>query len=267
MEPGNNTSSGSAPRPQSGTSNRPVQPIVRRPVVDGFVAHRPQSGMRPVMHSPSATSAGTPALSPRPQAQSHAQPVSRPVQPQPGITRPAAPNSLSTTTSTTSSTATQHSSSSTSDDQSPAKSHGPREKNRTGHAGLVGFIVFILLGALLASPLLPGKIMDSLPLSSTTYSTGDSSLDCLGKQGSVSSTTKYSAKAGSPITYTSATTTTQTATCDGQPQSATVGRTSQFNILGLVTDVVVALVVAIVFARVWRLIFGEKRHPSRHRDE
>jgi hypothetical protein len=153
------------------------------------------------------------------------------------------------------------------DTEQPAKARGPREKNRTGHAGLVGFIVFILLGALLLSPFLPGKVMDSFPLASNTYSTGDSSLDCVGKQGQISNVTKYSSKAGTPITYTSATVTTQTATCDGQPQSAVVGRTSQLNPLGLAVDAVVALVVAIVIARIWRLIFGEKRHPSRHRDD
>ena len=147
-------------------------------------------------------------------------------------------------------------------DQSYAAPGHPREKNRTGHAGIVGFVVFILLGALLLSPFIPGTIIQDFPFASNTYSTGDSSLDCIGTQSNTTSTTSYDTKAGSPITYTYSTSTTQKATCGGQEQSATIGHTSQFNPLGLVIDILVAIIVAVVVARVWRMIFGEKKHHS-----
>ena len=100
--------------------------------------------------------------------------------------------------------------------------------------------------------------MQSFPLSSSGFSTGDQSLDCLSTESNPVSTTRYNTKAGAPITYTYSTTTTQTATCNGQSQSAIAGHTSQFNPLGLILDVVLALVIAIVVTRVWRLVFGEK---------
>jgi len=318
METGNNPTPGSAPSLQPGTPRQPVRPIVRRPVVDGFVPRRPQPGVQPGTPASSATPAGAPVLSRRLQPSTHfstggtapapqrltSQPLSsRPAQPptaplpqqhtqarsqqpvqlhpqappqpsqQPPVmaaTRPANSDFVATPSATPAPAASvpiQRPSVPDSDTQPPAKSRGPREKNRTGHAGLVGFVAFILLGALLLAPLLPGKVVDSFPLSSNTYSTGDSSLDCVGKQGRISSVTKYDHKAGTPITYTSATTTTQAATCDGQPQSAVVGHTSQLNPLGLVVDAIVALIAAIVIARIWRLIFGEKRHPSRHHED
>jgi hypothetical protein len=83
----------------------------------------------------------------------------------------------------------------------------------------------------------------------------------------MTSATKYDTKAGAPITYTYSTSTTQTATCNGQIQHAVAGETSQFNPLGLLVDIVTALAIAIIVSRVWRLIFGEKKHSSRRRED
>jgi hypothetical protein len=148
------------------------------------------------------------------------------------------------------------------DEQSHAAPGHPREKNRTGHAGIAGFAVFILLGALLLSPFIPGTIIQDFPFASNTYSTGDSTLSCIGTQGKITSTTSYDTKAGSPITYTYSTSTTQKATCSGQEQSATIGHTSQFNPLGLVIDILATIIIAVVVARVWRMVFGEKKRRS-----
>jgi hypothetical protein len=154
------------------------------------------------------------------------------------------------------------------DEDAPiATSRPAREKNQTGHAGLAGLIAFILLGVLLLSPLVPGKILQNFPFASSSFSTGDQSLDCLGTQGKVTSTTSYDRKAGAPIVYTYSTSTAQSATCSSRMQYAVTGHTSQFNPLGLVIDIVVALAGAVVIARIWRLIFGEKKHKPRDRKD
>ena len=152
------------------------------------------------------------------------------------------------------------------DEQPASQARPPREKNQTGHAGLVGWITFVLAAMLLLLPLLPGKIILNFPLASNTFSAGDSALGCTGTPANLRTSTAYTKRAGSPITYTYTTSTTQTATCDGRQRSTVTGHTSQFNPLGLVVDIVTALAAAIVVARAWRLVFGEKKRnrPSEH---
>lgn len=134
----------------------------------------------------------------------------------------------------------------------------PKESNENGHAGLVGLAVFIILGALLISPLLPGKIFQSFPLSSQSFSTGDQSLSCISTQGQITNNTTYNSKSGAPVTYSFSTSTTESATCNGSMQTAVTGHSSQFNPLGLAIDVLVAVVIAIIFAKVWGFIFRRK---------
>jgi hypothetical protein len=130
--------------------------------------------------------------------------------------------------------------------------------NITGHAGLVGFLTFVLLAGLLLSPLLPSKIFDNFPGSSVSQSSGEQSLACLTDPTNTTSTTSYHGKFGSPLNYKYATTTVQHATCDGKQQSADIGHMSQFSPLALAIDVVLALGVAIGVAQIWRLIFRQK---------
>lgn len=134
----------------------------------------------------------------------------------------------------------------------------PRPRSETAHAGLVGFTTFILLTAVFVLPLLPGKVLDNFPGSSASFSTGDQSLACLDQLENQHTSTSYDSKAGFPITYRYATSTHQTATCDGKTQSAVTGHTSQFNPLGLAINVVTALVVAIIVGKVWGKIFGRR---------
>jgi ABC-type antimicrobial peptide transport system permease subunit len=138
----------------------------------------------------------------------------------------------------------------------PPKS--PKSHIETAHAGLIGLIVFIVLGGLLLSPFIPGKTFDSFPGSSQSASSGDQSLACLKTPENVSTSEAYNSRAGSPVTWTYATTTTLHATCDGKAQTAISGHTSQFNPLGLLIDAVLALVVAIIVAKIWRKVFGTK---------
>ncbi len=147
-------------------------------------------------------------------------------------------------------------------DLSPHPHHKPPKQPtshiETAHAGLVGLIVFMVLTGLLVSPFIPGKTFESFPGSSQGSSSGDQSLACLNTPGNVTTTLVYNSRAGSPITYTYSTTTTQHATCDGTAQSAVSGRASQFNPLGLLIDVSIALIVSVIAAKIWRRIFGSK---------
>lgn len=142
----------------------------------------------------------------------------------------------------------------------------PKERSSTGHAGLVGFATFLLLGALFVSPLLPGKVLESLPLGSQTFSSSGQSLGCLTTPTNIKTTTKYNSKDGLPITYKYAATTTQSADCDGKRPSATTGYTSLFSPIALAIDVVSAVVVAVVVGLVWRLVFSKKKHRPQRRN-
>lgn len=255
MEADNSPSQGPAHRqPQPGAASRPMAPAGRRPMIDGFSPRR----------------ADMPAASlSRPARPSTPIPVSgpsqTPSQPQPVFRRPVSTEPQAATRPT----ATTHASHAVTQSPFPvnapdtmpsSKAKPPKEHNQTGHAGLAGFVAFVLLGALLLLPVLPGKIMQNFPLSSQTFSTGDQALDCIGSQGTISTSTKYNSKAGSPLNYTYSTTSKQSATCNGTTQSATTGHASQFSPLALVIDLALAFVLSIVVAKVWRLIFGEKRH-------
>jgi hypothetical protein len=148
-----------------------------------------------------------------------------------------------------------------------AMSHTPVSKelktgkphNTTAHAGLVGFLAFVLLAGLLLSPLLPSKIFDNFPGSSVSQSSGEQTIACLTEPTNATSTTSYHGKFGSPLNYKYATTTVQHATCDGKQQSADIGHMSQFSPLALAIDAVLALGIAIGIAQTWRLIFGHKQ--------
>jgi hypothetical protein len=134
----------------------------------------------------------------------------------------------------------------------------PRERNRTGHAGLVGLGVFVILTALLLSPLIPGKVVDSLPGVSQSSSSGDQALACAHDVTNTKSTTTVNTKLGAPLVYKYTTTTTLQGTCDGKQQSVVGGRSSQFNPLSMAIDVITALVVACAVTFVWRKIFASK---------
>lgn len=133
-----------------------------------------------------------------------------------------------------------------------------KEPSRTGHAGWVGLLIFVVLGGLLLSSLLSGKTLDNFPGSSQSFSTGDQALACAHELGKITSSQSYDTKLGAPIVYSYATSSHQSATCDGRQQTVVSGHSSQFNPLGAAIDIVLALVVAIIIARIWRRIFGEK---------
>ncbi len=141
-----------------------------------------------------------------------------------------------------------------------------KEKEATAHkqshsgarSGLVGFICFVVFAGLLLSPFLPGKILENFPGSSDTISTGQETLACLEELSNANTATAYDSKAGWPITYHYATTTTESAACQGKPQSAAIGSASQFNPLGLVIDTLLALVAAIGIAKVWGIIAARR---------
>lgn len=257
--------------PQDVTSNRPRPSMPSRRVFSD-IAPRPLANpstapsVRPAQPTASALTPPTPVPSPTPIPTAFSPaPVPNPVpSPTPTLLQPApAPTAIPSPTPTTAATPAAPSATvePTVPIEAPESSQAtlaktPKPRNQTGHAGLIGFVLFVVLTGLLASPFLPGKVFDSFPGSSQSFSSGDQSLACLNTPTQTSSSTAYDSKSGFPITYTFSTTTTQKATCDGKQQTAVSGHNSQFNPLGLLIDVVTGLVVAIVFAKIWRKIFG-----------
>jgi len=276
MESDMSPSQGPAHRqPQPGAASRPMVPGVRRPSLDGFAPRRPgmpiNNAVRPTRPSVSIpVMGGDQPNAPRPvQPTQASQPEFRqaaPMQPQfhpqrsqhTAVTAATASQQRAAQTHTPVSQATRHTPNP--DAMSTSKSKQPKEHNHTGHAGLVGFATLIVLGALFLAPIIPGKIMQNFPLSSQTFSTGNQALDCIGSQGQISTTTKYTSKIGSPLNYAYSTTSTESATCNGKSQSATTGHASQFSPLALVVDIIVVIALAVGIAKIWRLIFGEKPH-------
>jgi hypothetical protein len=298
MESNNSPSQQPVPRqPQPGMQPRPVQ-VGHRPTMDGFVPHRPTTPSSPVrrpapsMDGMSAPMQSRPQPQPRPvtpavpsptpapaaarpvtvhhQASPNPQPnhfaqVPQSQQPRPFAARPASPFGNAVAKPVEEPRPSMTTSDSDPDMMPASKARGPKEHDSTGHAGLVGLAAFIVFGTLLLSPIIPGHVSQGFPLSSSSVTTGQQSLDCLNSENNIQNVTTYTSKYGSPITYTSGTKLTQTANCDNTTQSAIVETTSQFNPLGLVLDLVVALAAAIVIARVWRLVFGERRFKPRRR--
>lgn len=221
-------------RPSSGMPQRP------RPLMSDFGPRRPTQPMPTPARSPQAQTPTTPP-SPAPKPST---PPTAPVQPgtahpQKVFARLAKPEQQLL----------------------PANfdepSELPKQKHKPSFAGLVGLGVFLLLAALLLSPLVPGKIMDNFPGSSNSSSSGDT-LACAHDLTGVSSTTTYNTKLGSPLVYKYATTTTSHGTCDGKTQTAVSGHTGQFSPLSGLVDILLAAGVAIGVTVVWRLIFGRK---------
>jgi hypothetical protein len=133
-----------------------------------------------------------------------------------------------------------------------------KELHAITHSGLVGFITFLVVGGLLLTPVLPGKIWDGAPGNSQSFSTGDQNIDCIGTFGKTTTVLNYDTKIGFPLIYDYATTTNLSATCDGKTQHATGGHTAQFNPLALLTDFAVTVTIAVVAAKIWRKIRSSK---------
>lgn len=142
-----------------------------------------------------------------------------------------------------------------------AESHNTKhhkEFHAAAHTGLVGFITFILVGAVCLAPLLPGKIWQNAPGSSQSFSTGDQNLDCLTTLGRITTTTSYDSKIGFPLTYNYSTTAHQSATCDGKVQQAVGGHASQFSPLALLIDFSLTVGLAIAAAKIWGKLRARK---------
>ncbi|HSX31415.1 MAG TPA: hypothetical protein VLE99_05865 [Candidatus Saccharimonadales bacterium] len=253
MEPTQSPPNGSTP---GQPNRRPVQPVNRH-VFSDFTA-------RPIASRPTSPQPTTPSSAPVSKPAPASSSAPKPKQPETPASVFWSSSPDTEQAHTTSPPPASHSNPTTptsSDDEPPAPpkiAKRERPRSETAHAGLVGFVFFVILTGLLLSPLLPGKIFSNFPGSSSSSSSGDQALACIDTLKNVTSSLAYNTKAGSPVVYDYSTTTTQRATCDGKPQSFVGARTSQFNPLGLALDIVLSLVVAVVFAKLWKRIFGFK---------
>jgi hypothetical protein len=118
--------------------------------------------------------------------------------------------------------------------------------------------MFMVFGVLFLAPFLPGKTWDGAPGSSQSFSTGDQNIGCIGTLGKTTTTLRYDSKAGFPLVYDYATTSTMHASCGGKTQTAVGGHTSQFSPLALLADFALALAIAITTARLWRHFRGHR---------
>lgn len=223
-------------RVQPNGIGRPLSPNSRRPVISDF-APRP--------HAPQQPSASRPNKPPATQ------------QPIPNTQQASTPASSTKDTETLPTIDLEETT------NAPLEANRnvekvPKEPSRTGHSGLVGFGLFVLLSSLVLSPFLPGKIAQGFPGSSQSSSSGEQAIGCASTIAALHTTTSYDYKQGFPVVYRYATTSTMQATCDGKGQSATGARTSQFNPLGAVIDVAAAAITALIVAKLWRKLFSAK---------
>lgn len=216
-------------RPQGDTPNRAGRPSPNRPrpFMNDFAPRRPLvAAPQPPRPVPPTT---TPLNVPQPST-----PAPTPIEPSDALFERPTPSKL----------------------QGEAKT--PKRHSTTGHAGLVGLLIFTVLAAVLLSGLLPGKVIENFPGSSASSSAGDQTLACANDPQNVSSTTHYTTKLGAPLTYKTATTTTLRGTCDGKSQTVTGGTTSQFSPIAALVNIALAAVVAFIVTAIWRKIFGTR---------
>ncbi|HSX05361.1 MAG TPA: hypothetical protein VLF69_02745 [Candidatus Saccharimonadales bacterium] len=139
----------------------------------------------------------------------------------------------------------------------------PKEPHPTGHAGMVGLIIFVVLAVLCFAPWLPGKAWHDAPGSSQSYSLGDQNIGCVTDLGPLKTTTAYDNKLGFPVVYSYATTDTIHATCGNKVGHATGGHQSQFNPLGALVDLSIPLAVSVAAAKLWRKLRAPHPHHAR----
>jgi len=244
------------PRPSGATPGRPLE----RRVFNDFVSRpsrpMPQPGMqRPVPQPAPKPHVTQPAHVPATPAAQRV-PVAVPHhQTHPQQQRPTPSNEPPRPASTTQSSALRPADLPRVPFSDPAhdeKMHKPNHHNT--HAGMVGFICFVIIGGLLLSPLVPGKILDNFPGSSQTESSGEQTLACATELKNAATKTAYTLKLGSPIVYKYTRVTTETATCDNMRQSADIGRSSQFNPLGLIANLLLAVLVSAGVAKLWHMV-------------
>jgi len=258
MEPFNRRPIDRAPhRPMIGAPIRPTH--MARPV--GSASAQP-SALRPPVVAPQPAMDIRPASHPTSNPAPSSAPVAQPARPNPTPTlqpRPITPVATAPVQHTTAFSAPTANAVKRSEPRHTTHEPKPhKEPHETGHAGLVGLITFVVFMALFFAPLFPGKVWQDAPGSSQSFSTGDQNISCLGTLGPQKTTVSYNSKTGFPVVYSYSTTSTVTASCDGKPQQATSGHTSQFNPLGVAIDVVLALVLAVTVAKIWHKLRAPK---------
>jgi hypothetical protein len=136
--------------------------------------------------------------------------------------------------------------------------HETKIPHETGHAGLIGFIVFVVVGAACFAPGLPGVIWRDAPGSLQNESSGDQSIGCIDELGKTTTTLHYDSKLGFPVTYHYSTTSHISASCDGKTQTAVGGRASQLNPLAVLIDATLTIGLAVITSVAWRKIYRSR---------
>jgi hypothetical protein len=131
----------------------------------------------------------------------------------------------------------------------------PAPQAHTPHKAVgIGLGLCIALLLLFLSPLLPGKVLNNSPGSSSSFSSGSQSLSCTGNAGPVTSALKYTSKKGFPITYGYTATSSVEMSCNGSTQSASGGQSNEFSTMAIIIDVACAAVVAFAVTKVMRTL-------------
>lgn len=244
-------------RPVVGVTQRPTltpsNPAPQQPTAIPQPKPQAQPLPKPSLLQPPTLSSPGPNMDIRlaaPRTQTHSTAPLQPARPQqtPSISPPVANIPPQQTAPAVSAPVHQHAHTDT---------HAPKHHKESGittHAGLVGFITFLIVGGLFLAPLLPGKIWKTAPGSLNTFSTGTQNISCIGATGKTSTAVSYGLKLGFPLNYNYSSTSTISASCDGKTQHAISSHSSQFNPLALLIDFSLTVIVAIATAKIWHKV-------------
>jgi hypothetical protein len=128
-------------------------------------------------------------------------------------------------------------------------------KKRLGLNAWLALGVFVVLGGLMLTPVLPGFVVKGLPGSSGSFVYSGQGIACSGVSGTPVNTVKYNTKMGFPLVYNFDSISALQMNCDGVSQSANGSETIEFSPLAIAADLAVAAVLAaLTFLVVGRML-------------
>lgn len=115
---------------------------------------------------------------------------------------------------------------------------------------LFGYVIFAIISVVFSLNILPGKIVFMGPSGSGSLSGGGTTISCEGNLGPFKTNSTYNNKRGFPLTYSYLEKNISVVDCDGVIQDAGQSEISETNLLFLVTNILLAALLAVLITKI-----------------